>query len=122
MAIEIAPQAKRLLYLQVLAGSMPALIVSLWSLTAAISMLVGALIGFLPNAYFALRVFDTSRGRSAQATRSAIYSGAAGKVIVTAALFSVAFLLLSPLHAPALFAGFIAVQLMHWLVLLTQQQ
>ena len=90
----------------------------MWRADAAYSALAGAAIGFLPNVYFALRAFNLSKGRDARSTLGSLYRGVTGKIVVTAALFCVAFLLISPLHAPALFAGFIATQLANWLVLL----
>lgn len=71
---------------------------------------------FLPNTYLALRVFNVSKGRSAQSTLLAFYSGAAGKFIVTVALFIVVLRLVSPLNALAMFGGFIVVQAVAWAV------
>lgn len=119
MDYQIAPRARQLLIWQFFAGVALASVLLPWKLEAAYSALVGASVGFLPNVYFALRVFDMSKGRDAQSTLGALYRGATAKFIVTAALFCVAFLLISPLHVPALFIGFIAVQLVNWLALAT---
>lgn len=119
MTYRIAPSVTRLLLLQCAAGLVIAGVLSLWQLSAAISALAGAVIAVLPNLYFALRVFDMSKGRSAASTLRAFYVGAAGKFAVTVALFCMAFLLLSPLNAPALFGGFAITQLMTWVSLIT---
>ena len=117
MAIQIAPTVLRLLTWQASAGVLLAAALLAVGFEAAYSALAGASIGFLANVFFALRVFDTARRRDARSTLSALYLGATGKFVVTAALFCVAFLLISPLHAPALFAGFIAMHVVNWVVL-----
>lgn len=89
---------------------------SFWSGSAAIGAASGGLIAWVPNCYFAFRAF---RYRGAQAARkivSSFFSGLAGKLLMTGALFTVAFVKLNPLNAPALFAGFVFVQMFSWLV------
>jgi len=115
--LQIASRVKRLLRYQLCAGVLLAAGMMFWNPVAAHSLVIGAAIAFLPNVYYALRVFDMSKARCVDSTLRALYAGAMGKMIMTATLFCVAFLLLAPLHIPALFLGFIAVQLMHFLVL-----
>ena len=117
MILKLAPAVSRLLIMQCLVGFMLAVALTAWKLEAAYSALVGAAIGVIPNFFMAIRVFDLSRGRDAHSTLAAVYAGAAGKFLVTAALFSVAFLLISPLHAPSLFVGFVATQICNWVLL-----
>ena len=114
MSFRIAPTVQRLLLVQCLTGVALAALLFLWDVQAAYSALTGAAIGFLPNLYLALRVFDLSKGRSARSTLRAFYIGAAGKFIVTVALFIVALRLISPLNVLAMFGGFIAIQVVHW--------
>ena len=110
----MAPTVKRLLLAQCLAGLVLACLLLINSLEVAYSALLGAGCCLLPNLYLALRVFNFSNGRSAQSTLRAFYVGAAGKFVVTAALFIVAFRFVSPLNAPAMFGGFIVVQAVNW--------
>ena len=44
------------------------------------------------------------------------YAGEAGKMILTAVLFTLVFVNLETVSAPALFAGFAGVQLVNWIV------
>ncbi|HDZ58346.1 MAG TPA: hypothetical protein ENI17_02455 [Pseudomonas xinjiangensis] len=76
---------------------------------AGYSGLLGGLIALLPNSYFAYRVYRYSGARSARAIVSELYSGEAGKLILTAALFVWVLLAVKPLEFPSLFAGYIAV-------------
>lgn len=107
---------KRLLLSQSLVGVALACLLLVTSLEAAYSALIGAVCCVLPNLYFALRVFNLSNGRSARSTLRAFYFGAAGKFIVTMALFIVAFRFVSPLNVLAMFAGFIIAQSVNWVV------
>ncbi len=118
MTYRIAPSVSRLLLLQCLSGLVFAGILLVWQVDAAISGLIGAGIAVVPNVYFALRVFDMSKGRNAGSTLRAMFVGAVGKFVVTMVLFWLAFMFLSPLHAPALFGGFALAQLMNWVSLL----
>ena len=118
MTYRIAPSVTRLLLLQCAVGLVLAGLSLLWRANIALSVLVGAGITVLPNMYFALRVFDMSKGRGAASTLRAFYVGAAGKFAVTVALFCLAFLLLPSLSAPALLVGFAAAQMMNWVSLL----
>ncbi|WP_150305601.1 F0F1 ATP synthase subunit I [Pseudomonas saliphila] len=76
---------------------------------SACSALLGGMIALVPNAYFAYRVYRYSGARSARAIVSELYSGEAGKLILTAALFVLVLLAVKPLEVPALFAGYLAV-------------
>jgi len=110
----MAPTVKRILLAQALAGLAFAGLLLVVVVEAAYSALLGAVCCVLPNVYFALRVFNLSSGRSARLTLRTFYIGAAGKFIVTAALFIVAFRFVSPLNALAMFGGFIVVQAVNW--------
>jgi len=110
----MAPTIKRLLLAQCLAGLVLACLLLVNSTEVAYSALLGAGCCLLPNVYLALRVYNLSNGRSAQSTLRAFYFGAAGKFVITVALFIVAFRFVSPLNTPAMFAGFIVVQAVNW--------
>jgi ATP synthase protein I len=114
MSYCMAPTVKRLLLAQCLAGLVLACLLLVNSMEVAYSALLGAGCCLLPNLYLALRVYNLSNGRSAQSTLRAFYFGAAGKFVVTVALFIVAFRFVSPLNIPAMFGGFIVVQAVNW--------
>ncbi|UAW98404.1 F0F1 ATP synthase subunit I [Halopseudomonas nanhaiensis] len=74
---------------------------------AGYSGLLGGLVAVIPNAYFAYRVYRYSGARSARAIVRELYSGEAGKLILTAALFVLVLMGVKPLEVPALFAGYL---------------
>lgn len=81
-----------------------------------LSALLGGLIAWLPNSYFALRAFRYRGARAAQKIVSSFYAGAFGKMVLTMAMFAVVFIKVKPLGALALFVGFAFVQTMNWIV------
>ena len=91
------------------------LTVALWVLygdVAGYSALLGALTCVIPNAFLALRLAVPRRDPGARALIQAAYVGELGKLGLTVLMFSMVFVLVRPLSAAALFAGFIAAQLM----------
>jgi ATP synthase protein I len=83
---------------------------------AAWSALLGGLICWLPNCYFAFRAFRHKGARAAKKIVRSFYVGEAGKMAITVLLFAVVFTNVRPLHALALFAGYLAVQTLNWFV------
>ncbi len=81
-----------------------------------LSALLGGLIAWLPNSYFALRAFRHRGARAAQKIVRSFYAGAFGKMILTMAMFGVVFIKVKPLGALALFVGFALVQMMNWII------
>ncbi len=75
------------------------------------SALLGGLICVIPNAFLALRLAVPRRDPGAGALVRAAYIGELGKLALTALMFGAVFMLVRPLAAGALFAGFIAAQL-----------
>ena len=75
------------------------------------SALLGVLITVLPNAFLALRLALPRRDPGAQALVRAAYLGELGKLALTVLFFSLVFTMVRPLSPAALFAGFIATQL-----------
>ena len=78
---------------------------------AGYSALLGSLICFIPNAFLALRLMVPRRDPGAPALIRAAWIGEIGKLALTVLFFTLAFTLVRPLSAAALFAGFIASQL-----------
>ena len=75
---------------------------------AGYSGLLGGLIALVPNAYFAYRVYRYFGARSARAIVSELFSGEAGKLILTAVLFITVWVGVEPLEAVAVFIGYLA--------------
>lgn len=88
---------------------------SLWGVfgkVAGYSAVLGSLTCVIPNAFLALRLVVPRRDPGAEALLRATRIGEIGKLALTVLIFSLVFSLVRPLSAAALFAGFIASQLM----------
>ena len=79
---------------------------------AGVSALLGSATCILPNAFLALRLAAPRRSPGARDLVRAAYIGEIGKLAITVLMFSIIFAAVRPLSVPALFAGFIAAQLM----------
>jgi ATP synthase protein I len=79
---------------------------------AGISALLGSLTCVLPNAFLALRLAVPRADPGAKDLLRAAYIGEVGKLAITVLMFSIIFAAVRPLSVAALFAGFIAAQLM----------
>ncbi len=78
---------------------------------AGYSALLGSLACVVPNAFLALRLAVPRRDPGARSLVRAAYIGELGKLALTVLIFSIVFTLVQPLAVAALFAGFIAAQL-----------
>ncbi len=90
------------------------LAVAIWHLygtEAGYSALLGSLVCVAPNAFLALRLALPRRDSGARGLIRAAYIGELGKLALTVLLFSIVFILVRPLAAGAMFAGFVATQL-----------
>ena len=103
----------KVLMLQIGIGAV--LTVVLWGIygpVAGYSALLGSLTCAIPNAFLALRLAAPRRDPGAKKLVQAAYIGELGKLAITVAMFASVFTLVRPLSVAALFAGFIAAQLM----------
>lgn len=75
------------------------------------SLLLGGLICVLPNAFLAARILKPRADVSGKGMMRAAWAGEIGKLALTALLFGVVFAMVRPLSFGAVFAGFIAAQL-----------
>ncbi|WP_133504004.1 ATP synthase subunit I [Marinomonas balearica] len=82
---------------------------------ASYSFVLGATACILPNIYMAWRVFGHVGTRPAKDVVRSFYRGEAGKLVMTAVILSLVFLLAKPLAHGALFTGFGLAILSHWL-------
>ncbi|MFP8966913.1 ATP synthase subunit I [Pokkaliibacter sp. CJK22405] len=87
----------------------------------ALSISLGGIVCFLPNVYFAWRLFAVRGARSSRDIAKAFYKGEAGKLVLTVVLFALVFSQIKPLNVVALFIGFVAVQMMNWVVPLVRR-
>ncbi len=102
----------RVLMWQFLVGVV--LAAGLWGIfgnVAGYSTALGSLACVIPNAFMALRLVVPRRDPGAEALLRAAWIGEIGKLALTVLIFSLVFTLVRPLSAAALFAGFIATQL-----------
>ncbi|MCG8908321.1 MULTISPECIES: F0F1 ATP synthase subunit I [Pseudomonas] len=81
---------------------------------AGYSGLLGGLIAWLPNLYFARKAFRYSGARSAQLIVRSFYAGEAGKLILTAVLFALTFAGVKPLAPLALFGLYLLTLAVSW--------
>ena len=102
----------RVLIWQFLVGAV--LTAALWGVygrVAGYSALLGSLICVIPNAFLGLRLVVPRRDKGAGALLRATWIGEIGKLALTVLFFTLVFTLVKPLSAVALFAAFIATQL-----------
>ncbi len=82
----------------------------------ALFSLLGGLAAFIPNVYFALRMYK-SRGQEPRKIVRSFYAGESGKLVLTAALFAIIFQI-PALQVIPLLVGYIAVLSVFWFALL----
>lgn len=107
---------KLLLIWQMLGAVLVGLAGFFWNEGAALAAFLGGMIVVLPNCYFAFRAFKHRGARAARLIVRSFYAGAAGKMLLTAGMFTLVFVNLKPLNAPAVFIGFTVVQTLNWIV------
>jgi ATP synthase protein I len=82
----------------------------------AISPALGGVAAFIPNLYFALRIYKTA-GQDAKKIVRSFYAGESGKLLLTAALFIMIFQIPALDILPLLF-GYITALSVFWFALL----
>ncbi len=113
----------RVLMWQVLVGvALAAVLWGIYGNTAGYSAMLGSLICVIPNAFLALRLVVPRRDPGARALIGAAWVGEIGKLALTVLFFTLVFTLVRPLSAAALFAGFIATQLVTFSGLLMRSE
>ena len=100
----------RVLMWQLLVGlGLAAILWSLFGNVVGYSALLGSLVCVVPNAFLGLRL--AAPRRDPGALKSAAWFGELGKLALTVVFFTLVFTQVKPLSAAALFAGYIATQL-----------
>ena len=86
-------------------------------LTIAKSTAIGALLSFITQAVFAFFIFWYTGYRARQRIVSQLYRGQMSKWLLTVFGFALIFITVQPLSAPALFIGFMVMQISHsWML------
>lgn len=93
-----------------------AIVVWLLQPSMTLSVLAGALIYWLPNAYFTLYAFRFRGAQAAVLILRSMYRGEFGKLMLTAIGFSMAFVFLSPIYPFAIFIAFFIMTLSQWVL------
>lgn len=107
---------KLLLIWQLFGAFLVGLLGLIWGRNAALGAFLGGIIVWVPNCYFAFRAFKHRGARAARLIVRSFYTGAAGKMLLTAGMFTLVFVNVRPLNAPAVFIGFACVQMLNWVV------
>ncbi len=109
----------RVLMWQLLIGlGLAAILWSLFGNVVGYSALLGSLVCVVPNAFLGLRLIAPRRDPGA--LKRAAWFGEIGKLALTVVFFTLVFTQVKPLSAVALFAGYIATQLVVFSGLLMQ--
>ncbi|SJN30933.1 ATP synthase subunit I [Psychrobacter sp. JB385] len=86
-------------------------------LTIAKNTAIGALLSFVTQAVFAFFIFWYTGYRARQHIVSQLYRGQMAKWLLTVFGFALIFITVQPLSAPALFIGFMVMQISHsWML------
>ncbi len=113
----------KVLVWQLLVGAgLAAVLWGMYGTVVGYSALLGNLTAVVPNAFLALRLLVPRRDPGAKALVRAAYIGEIGKLALTVLFFSLVFVLVRPLSAAALFAGFIVTQLVTFSGLLMRDE
>lgn len=81
----------------------------------ALSALLGGMVAFLPNAFFAWRVFRYQGARHSRNIVNGFYRAEAGKFGLTAALFTLVFVTVPPSNPAFFFGAYVVTLFVHWL-------
>jgi ATP synthase protein I len=87
-----------------------------YDIVSAYSALTGGMIATVASAWFTWRVYRVGATSAASAMLASVYVGEVYKLVLTGALFVCAFVLISPLNAPALFLTYFLVHITPLLV------
>ncbi len=82
----------------------------------AYSFCLGGLVYVIPNLYFVYYAFRYSGASLVPYIMQSFSKGESGKIALAAMGFALVFRFVEPLHAAALFAGFIAMIILQWFI------
>ncbi|MGP5514821.1 ATP synthase subunit I [Psychrobacter alimentarius] len=117
IGIYIKRQAWILFILILIVGTLDTVWLNSSQLTIAKSTAIGALLSFVTQAVFAFFIFWYTGYRARQHIVSQLYRGQMAKWLLTVFGFALIFITVQPLSAPALFIGFMVMQISHsWML------
>lgn len=110
------PQVKRLLLAQLAVVALLSALAGIgFGVSGAASAAMGGLVAFLPNAFFAWRVFRYQGARYSRAIVNSFYRAEAGKFGLTAVLFTLVFIAVPPSNPTFFFGAYVVTLFVHWL-------
>ena len=80
------------------------------SKVAALSALLGGVVCFIPNSYFAYKAFQYTGAKAVSNVTRSFFLGVTWKLVLTALLFGIVFAKIKPLNHYALFGSFFVAQ------------
>ena len=80
------------------------------------SVLIGGLIQIVPQAWFTRQAYKYTDARQVDLMVRTLYRGEAGKIVLTAAMFVITFMLWKQLHFLAVFSTFIVMIPLQWFI------
>ncbi|MRI33411.1 F0F1 ATP synthase assembly protein I [Endozoicomonas sp. OPT23] len=108
------PKMHRVVVAQLLATFCLALLVLPFGNIEAVSALAGGLACSIPNAYLVWQAFRYRGAGSAKKIVRSFYQGEAGKFMLTAAAFTLIFVLFPSVKPLPLFSAFVLIQAVSW--------
>ncbi|MCK2185008.1 ATP synthase subunit I [Halomonas getboli] len=110
------PSVRRLLLVQFATVCLAGLIgAGAAGVGGALSAVLGGAVAFLPNAFFAWRVFQYQGARHTRNIVNGFYRAEAGKFGLTAALFTLVFIAVPPSNPAFFFGAYVVTLFVHWL-------
>lgn len=117
IGVYIKRQAWILFILIIIAWTIDSVWLNSSQLLVAKSTAMGALLSFVTQAVFAFFIFWYTGYRARQHIVSQLYRGQMAKWLLTVFGFALIFITVQPLSAPALFIGFMVMQISHsWML------
>ena len=104
-------QIKRIVFIQFAASLIAGLLSLLINESWALSVLAGAMIASLSNAYFAWKVFSRQKETESAQILTTYYGAEVGKIILTVMLFVTAFNVIKPLNVVAMMGAYLIITL-----------
>ena len=104
-------QIKKIVFIQFTASLMASLLIWLIDAALVISVITGAMIASLTNAYFAWKVFSKQKEAKSNEILITYYGAEVGKIILTVMLFVAAFNVIKPLNIVALMCAYLFITL-----------
>ena len=104
-------QIKKIVFIQFTAILMASLLIWLIDAALVISVITGAMIASLTNAYFAWKVFSKQKEAKSNEILITYYGAEVGKIILTVMLFVAAFNVIKPLNIVALMCAYLFITL-----------